>query len=62
MPSTLAILAHPTQADHLITWLSKHERVLTHFQIMAPAEMTKAMVGPGIRPLDPPLQNDGLAL
>ena len=53
MPSTLAILAHPTQADHLITWLSKHERVLTHFQIMAPAEMTQRIEqGWGLKKID----------
>ncbi|HZG37061.1 MAG TPA: YegS/Rv2252/BmrU family lipid kinase [Nodosilinea sp.] len=39
MPSTLAILAHPTQAAPILDWLSKHEQVLTHFQIMAPAEI-----------------------
>ncbi|MGF1520422.1 MAG: YegS/Rv2252/BmrU family lipid kinase [Nodosilinea sp.] len=43
MPSTLAILAHPTQVDHVLTWLSKHQRVLTHFQIMAPAEMAQGI-------------------
>ncbi len=43
MPSTLAILAHPTQIDSVLTWLSKHQRVLTHFQIMAPAEMAEGI-------------------
>lgn len=43
MPSTLAILAHPTQATAVLDWLSKHEGVLTHFQIMAPAEMARGI-------------------
>ncbi|MBD2109170.1 YegS/Rv2252/BmrU family lipid kinase [Nodosilinea sp. FACHB-13] len=43
MPSTLAILAHPTQATAVLDWLSKHEGVLTHFQIMAPAEMAQGI-------------------
>lgn len=43
MPSTLAILAHPTQIDHTLEWLSKHQQVLTHFQIMAPAEMAQGI-------------------
>ncbi len=43
MPSTLAILAHPTQVDHVLTWLSKHQRVLTHFNIVAPAEMAQSI-------------------
>ncbi|HSM83248.1 MAG TPA: YegS/Rv2252/BmrU family lipid kinase [Nodosilinea sp.] len=41
MPSTIAILAHPTQVDPLLDWLSKHHAVLTHFKIMAPAEMAQ---------------------
>ncbi|MBE9139361.1 YegS/Rv2252/BmrU family lipid kinase [Nodosilinea sp. LEGE 07088] len=43
MPRTLAILAHPTQTEHLLAWLSKHQRVLTHFEIMAPAEMAQCI-------------------
>ncbi|MBD2233070.1 YegS/Rv2252/BmrU family lipid kinase [Phormidium tenue] len=43
MPSTLAILAHPTQVTLVLDWLSKHEGVLTHFQIMAPAEMARGI-------------------
>jgi YegS/Rv2252/BmrU family lipid kinase len=43
MPSTLAVLAHPTQVDHVLTWLSTHQRVLTHFQIVAPAEMAQGI-------------------
>jgi diacylglycerol kinase (ATP) len=43
MPSTLALLAHPTQFDPLLGWLTKHQRVLTHFQIMAPAEMVEGI-------------------
>lgn len=43
MPSTLAVLAHPTQIDSVLTWFSKHQRVLTHFQIMAPAEMAEGI-------------------
>ncbi len=43
MPSTLAILAHPTQATFVLDWLSKNEGVLTHFQIMAPAEMAQGL-------------------
>ncbi|PZV07908.1 MAG: lipid kinase [Leptolyngbya sp.] len=43
MPSTLAILAHPTQVTSVLDWLSKHEGVLTHFQIMAPAEMARGI-------------------
>ncbi|WOD41662.1 YegS/Rv2252/BmrU family lipid kinase [Nodosilinea sp. E11] len=43
MPSTLAILAHPTQVDTLLSWLLKNQPVLTHFQIMAPAEMVEGM-------------------
>jgi diacylglycerol kinase (ATP) len=39
MSSTLAILSHATQGDRLIDWLSKNQRVLTHFQIAAPAEI-----------------------
>ncbi|MBD1918009.1 MULTISPECIES: YegS/Rv2252/BmrU family lipid kinase [Cyanophyceae] len=43
MPSTLAILAHPTQVTFVLDWLSKNEGVLTHFQIMAPAEMARGI-------------------
>lgn len=43
MPSTLAILAHPAQIDPTLDWLSKHQQVLTHFQIMAPAEMAEGI-------------------
>ncbi|TVQ06617.1 MAG: YegS/Rv2252/BmrU family lipid kinase [Leptolyngbya sp. DLM2.Bin27] len=43
MPSTLAILAHPTQVSNVLTWLSQHQRVLTHFQIMAPADMAQSI-------------------
>ncbi|NJL47988.1 MAG: YegS/Rv2252/BmrU family lipid kinase [Leptolyngbyaceae cyanobacterium SM2_5_2] len=41
MPSTLAILAHSTQVEHLMAWLSQHQEVLTHFQIIAPAEIAQ---------------------
>jgi diacylglycerol kinase (ATP) len=41
MPSTLAILAHPSQVDRLLDWLSKNQRVLTHFQIRATAEIAE---------------------
>lgn len=33
MPSTLAILAHPTEVNSLLDWLTKNQRVLTHFHI-----------------------------
>jgi YegS/Rv2252/BmrU family lipid kinase len=41
MPSTLAVLAHPTQVERLMAWLSQNQEVLTHFQIVAPAEMAE---------------------
>ncbi|WP_416672938.1 YegS/Rv2252/BmrU family lipid kinase [Egbenema bharatensis] len=41
MPSTLAILAHSPQVDRLLDWLSKNQRVLTHFQIRATAEIAE---------------------
>ncbi|MGB3137239.1 MAG: lipid kinase, partial [Nodosilinea sp.] len=43
MPSTLALLAHPTQLDHLLEWLAKHQQVLTHFKILAPAEIAQSI-------------------
>ena len=43
MPRTLALLAHSTQIDYVLDWLSKHQQVLTHFQIMAPAEMAQGI-------------------
>jgi diacylglycerol kinase (ATP) len=33
MPNTLALLAHEPQIDALINWLSKHQKVLSHFEI-----------------------------
>lgn len=43
MPRTLALLAHPTQVDTLLEWLSKHQEVLTHFQIMAPLDVAQGI-------------------
>ncbi|WP_035988031.1 YegS/Rv2252/BmrU family lipid kinase [Leptolyngbya sp. KIOST-1] len=43
MPSTLAILAHANQLDTVVAWLSKHQRVLTHFQIIAAADLAEAI-------------------
>ncbi len=39
MPSTLAVLAHPTQTERLMAWLAQNQSVLTHFQLFAPAEI-----------------------
>jgi diacylglycerol kinase (ATP) len=33
MPNTLALLAHPSQVNNLVSWLSKHQKVLSHFTI-----------------------------
>jgi YegS/Rv2252/BmrU family lipid kinase len=38
MPRTVALLAHPSQVDTLLDWLSTHQQVLTHFKLIAPAE------------------------
>ncbi|MGB3201545.1 MAG: YegS/Rv2252/BmrU family lipid kinase [Nodosilinea sp.] len=43
MPRTLALVAHPTQVDALLDWLSKHQGVLTHFQIMASADIAEGI-------------------
>ncbi len=43
MPSTIALLAHPTQVDRLFNWLGKQQQVLTHFQLLAPAEIAQRL-------------------
>jgi diacylglycerol kinase (ATP) len=43
MPSTLAILAHPTQVNRLTDWLSQNQQVLKHFQILTPPEISTAL-------------------
>ncbi|HIK44146.1 MAG TPA: YegS/Rv2252/BmrU family lipid kinase [Leptolyngbyaceae cyanobacterium M65_K2018_010] len=53
MPNTLAILAHPPQIERLITWLSNHQAVLTHFQILAPVEIARLIEGQwGVEKID----------
>lgn len=41
MPNSLALLAHPTQVDRLIHWLSKNQQVLSHFKIRTTAEIAQ---------------------
>lgn len=43
MPRTLALIAHPTQVETLLDWLSKHQEVLTHFQIMTPVDIAQGI-------------------
>lgn len=43
MSSTIALLAHPTQVDRLFNWLGQQQQVLTHFQLLAPAEIAQRL-------------------
>jgi diacylglycerol kinase (ATP) len=43
MPSTLAILAHPTQVNRLTDWLSQNQQVLKHFQILTPPDISTSI-------------------
>jgi len=42
MPNSLALLAHPSQIDALITWMKKYQRTLLAFEIFTTADLAQA--------------------
>ncbi|NJL44651.1 MAG: YegS/Rv2252/BmrU family lipid kinase [Leptolyngbyaceae cyanobacterium SM2_3_12] len=53
MPSTLAILAHPMEVSPLMDWLTKNQRVLTHFQIKTTPDIAERIEqGWGLQGID----------
>ncbi len=41
MPSTLALLAHPTKIDPLLNWLTAHQKVLNHYHLKTTADVAE---------------------
>lgn len=43
MPNTIALLAHPTQLERLIAWLSKNQQVLNQFNLKVTSEIAESI-------------------